>query len=596
MNFFKQTLASLVGTLAGLLLFATLGVGSLVLLLMTLATLDSGPTVKDKSVLVFDLSTQIQDREPPITWGEIFASDEQSILTLRQVVEAIEKATKDSRIQAIFLDGGEASDGSGYAVFAEVREALTKFKKSGKKIIAYDVTLSEQEYYLSSLADSLIVNPLGLIEMNGLGIEPLFWTGALDKYGIGVQVVRVGDYKSAVEPFIRTSLSTENREQLEGLLTTIWGDYLNSIEKSRKIAPNILQNVADTQGILDPKDGKKLGLIDQVGYRDQAIGQLKEITNNKNEALRQVSLGTYTKVAVPEVTKQSSDNQIAVVYAQGTIVDGEGTVQQIGANSFASLLRKVRENEAVKAVVIRINSPGGSATASEIILREVQLIQEKKPVIISMGNVAASGGYWIATGGQHIFAQPNTVTGSIGVFGLLFNLQEIANNNGITWDVVKTGELANLSTVTRPKTDQELAIYQKSVSQIYNLFLEKVAKSRNLSKAQVADLAQGKVWSGKEAKKIGLIDSFGGLESAISYAAEQTKLGEDWEVVEYPKSRGLTELFVKKTLDEETKAMIVSQDPIMQELLKVKDELTVIGSFNDPRGIYFRLPFNWQLH
>ena len=596
MNFFKQTLASLVGTLAGLFLFATLGVSSLVILLVAFAVSDSGPTVKDKSVLVFDLSTQIQDTEPPITLQDIISSEDQSVLTLRQVVKGIEKAAQDNRIQAIFLDGSKANSGSGYATFSEIRDALIKFKKSGKKIIAYDVTLSKQEYYLSSLADTLVMNPMGLMEINGLGVEPLFWTGALDKYGIGVQVVRVGNYKSAVEPFTRTSLSAENREQLEGLLTNIWDNYLQNVGDSRQLSVKTLQAIADTKGLLDAEEAKQLGLIDQVDYRDQVITQLNKITQNEEENLRQVSLAAYTDIIASDSAENASDNTIAVVYLQGSIVDGVGTIQQIGGNRFAGILRKIRDDEGVKAVVIRINSPGGSATASEIILREIQLIQAKKPVIISMGNVAASGGYWIATGGQHIFAQPNTITGSIGVFGLLLNFQEIANNNGLTWDGVQTANLANLFTVTRPKTDQELAIYQKAVNRIYDLFLEKVATSRNLSKAQVANLAQGRVWSGQAAKKLGLVDSFGGLDAAIEYAANQASLGETWEVVEYPKTQGLAEFFLKKTLDEEAKAWLVSQDPMTQEWLKFKDELNVINSLNDPRGIYSRLPFNWQLH
>ncbi|MEA5535747.1 signal peptide peptidase SppA [Crocosphaera sp. XPORK-15E] len=596
MNFFKQTLASLIGTLAGLFLFATIGVSGLVILLITLASFESGPTVKDKSVLVFDLSTTIQDTEPSVTLREVFSDQDKSVITLRKAVKAIEKATQDNRIKAIFLDGSNASNGSGYATFTEIREALVKFKESGKKIIAYDVTLSEQEYYLSSLADTLIINPMGSMEINGIGVEPLFWKNALDKYGIGVQVVRVGSYKSAVEPFTRTTLSPENEEQLAVLLNNIWGDFLNTVGSSRKLSPQRLQTIANTQGVLDPKEAQKAGLIDKIEYRDQVINQLKEITENKDESLRQISLANYIDVPVSGIKEKSSDNKIAVVYLEGTIVDGVGSLQEVGGNRFANLFRKVRENDDIKAVVIRINSPGGSAIASEIILREIQLTQAKKPVIISMGNVAASGGYWIATGGQHIFAQPTTITGSIGVFGVLFNLQKIANDNGITWGSVKTAKLADLETATRPKTEQELVIYQKSVNQIYDLFLDKVAKSRNLSKDKVAKIAQGRVWSGEEAKKIGLVDSFGGLEAAIQYAARQTTLGDDWQIEEYPISRGFADLFIKKNLDDNAQEMAVSLDPLTQELMRFKEELSSLRTLNDPRGVYSRLPFNWQLH
>ncbi|ACB51960.1 protease IV, 67K long form [Crocosphaera subtropica ATCC 51142] len=595
MNFVKQTLASLIGTLAGLFLFTTAGVSSVVILLITLASVDSEPTIKDQSVLVFDLSTEIKDREPLVNIGDILSGKESSVLTLSQVIKNIEKASKDDRIKAIFLDGSNASSGSGYANFSEIRQALIEFKESGKKIIAYDVTISEQEYYLTSLADTLIVNPMGLMEFNGIGTEPLFLTGALNKYGIGVQVVRVGEYKSGVEPYTRTQLSPENRQQLEVLLGNIWNNFLQDVGKTRQIKVNNLQSIADTQGLLYPQEAKELNLVDQVDYRDKAISILKEITDNKEESLRQISFNNYVNIPVTGITESSSNNKIAVVYLEGAIVDGVGNREQVGATRFARILRKIRDNEQVKAVVIRINSPGGSATASDIILREIQLIQETKPVIISMGNVAASGGYWIATGGEHIFAQPNTITGSIGVFGVLFNIQEIANNNGITWDVVKTGKFADLGTATRPKTEQELAIYQKSVNRVYDLFLEKVAKSRDLSKEKVVNIAQGRVWSGETAKKIGLVDSFGGLGAAIDYAVEKTELGKDWQVEEYPTSQGFAELFIKKTLDEDIKITTNTVDPLTEEFLKFKEELKVIQNFNDPRGVYSLLPFNWQL-
>ncbi|MGK7954065.1 MAG: signal peptide peptidase SppA [Crocosphaera sp.] len=595
MNFVKQTFASIIGTLAGLFLFATLGVSSLVILLIGLASVDTEPTIKDKSVLTLDLSIEIQDRESLVNFRDILSDRQRSVLTLSQVIKTIEKASKDDRIKAIFLDGSNASGGSGYASFADIREALKKFKESGKKIIAYDVNVSEQEYYLTSLADTLIVHPMGLMELNGIGIEPLFWTGAFNKYGIGVQVVRVGEYKSAVEPYVRTELSPENREQLEVLLGNIWTNFLQEIGESRKITVDNLQKIADTQGVLFPKDAEQLKLIDYVDYRDKAIATLKEITENTEDSLRQISFNQYVDIPVRGISDRNSNNKIAVVYLEGAIVDGIGNREQIGGTRFARILRKIGKNEQVKAVVIRINSPGGSATGSDVILREIQLIQEAKPVIISMGNVAASGGYWIATGGEYIFAQPNTITGSIGVFGVLLNIQEIANNNGITWDVVKTAQFADLGTATRPKNGQELAIYQKSVNRIYDLFLEKVANSRNLSKQEVASLAQGRVWSGETAKKIGLVDSFGGLDAAINYAAEKAELGKDWDTKAYPTAQGFAELFIQRTLDEDMKITNDSLDPLTEELLKFREELKVIQNFNDPRGVYSLLPFHWEL-
>ncbi|ACK65169.1 signal peptide peptidase SppA, 67K type [Rippkaea orientalis PCC 8801] len=597
--FFKQTLASLIGTLAGLFLFMTIGVSGLVILLISLASLNTSPTIKDKSVLVFDLSTQVQDTEPPLTLSDVFSDEDQSVLTLRQVLQGIEKATKDDRIQAIFLDGSTASGGSGYGTFSEIREALAQFREAGKKIIVYDVTLSEQEYYLSALADTVILNPMGQMELKGLAIEPLFWSGTFDKYGIGVQTVRVGSFKGAIEPFTRKDLSPENRQQLQALLDDLWSNFLVTVGKNREVSPQILQRLANNQGILTAQQALEVGLVDEVGYQDQAIAKLKELTgttNSTEKSFPQVTLGTYLNVPVLQVPERSSSQKIAVVYLEGAIVDGLGTLQQVGGSRFANLLRQIRQDETIKAVVIRINSPGGSATASDIILREIQLTQAEKPVIISMGNVAASGGYWVATGGQHIFAQANTVTGSIGVFGLFLNINEIANNNGLSWDTVKTANFGDLGTATRPKTPQELAIYQGFVNQVYDLFLERVAKSRQLSKTKVNEIAQGRIWSGEDAKTIGLVDSIGGLNAAINYAAQQAKLGTDWQLDEYPQRRGLESLFIRNNWDSNENLGQTSTDPLTKELIKFKDELTTLRSLNDPKGVYSRLPFNWPFH
>ncbi|HAC62523.1 MAG TPA: signal peptide peptidase SppA, partial [Cyanothece sp. UBA12306] len=346
MNFIKQTLASFIGTLAGLFLLIAVGASGLVFLLIGLVSVDTSTIVKDKSILVFDLSTQIQDTEPPpLTISDFLLDTDQSIVTLRQVVESIDKAIKDERIQAIFLDGSKANGGSGYATFSEIREALAKFKAAGKKIIAYDVNLSEQEYYLSSLADTIIVNPMGQMALKGLAIQPLFWTEALDKYGIGVQVVRAGNYKGAVEPFIRTNLSPENRQQLQVILDDIWGNFLTTVGTSRQVSPQRLQKIADNQGILTPQEAVKTGLVDQVGYKDQAIAKLQEITgtqNSKEKSFPQISLGNYLNVPVSGVTDQSSKNKIAVVYLEGEIVNGVGNLQQVGGTYFANILRKIR--------------------------------------------------------------------------------------------------------------------------------------------------------------------------------------------------------------------------------------------------------------
>lgn len=601
-QFLKQTFASMVGSLAGLILFFSLGTGGLIFLLIAVASRDTGPQVKDKSVLVFDQSLSITDTDPTSSTseaiGEALSGDSTTSITLRTVLDTLEKARKDKRIVAVYLDGSKTSTGSGtgLATLKEVREALERFRKSGKKIIAYDVDLGEKEYYLSSVADTVILNPMGAMEINGFSSQPLFYTGALQKYGVGVQVIRVGKYKSAVEPFVLKKLSLENRQQTQSLLNDLWSEFLTTVSKSRKTTPQQLQAIADTQGELMATQARQRGLVDQVAYLDQVVADLKKLTGSDEDdkSFKQINLATYSKVESND-SKKSSDNKVALVYADGEIVDGQGGAQQVGGDSFARQLRQLRLDEDVKAVVLRINSPGGSATASEVIQREVRLIRQKKPVIVSMGDYAASGGYWIATGANHIFAEPSTITGSIGVFGLQFNVQKLANDNGITWDVVKTGRYADSSTVSRPKTPQELAIAQRSVNQIYYQFLNKVAESRKLPAQRVAQIAQGRVWSGQDAKQLGLVDDLGGIEDAINYAAKQAKLGNNWELQEYPEVRSLEERILKTFTDEASTQKAEQANPLTAEFMKLQADLALLKMMNDPRGVYARLPFNWRI-
>ncbi len=598
-QFLKQTFASTIGSMVGLFLFFSLGVSGLFfILLATISDDEDIQGIKDKSVLVFDLSTQIRDSKPAANLAQAFSGQKQEIITLRRVLQSIDKATKDDRIVALFLDGRRGGGSNGYATMEEVRSALEKFRAAGKKIIAYDVTLSEREYYLSSLADEVIVNPMGMMELNGLSSKQMFFKGALEKYGVGVQVIRVGDYKSAVEPYIRSDLSPANREQTQALITDLWSKFLDTIAESRGLDTDQLQKLVDANGYLESQEAKQANLIDQVGYYDNVATKLRELTGETEatESFRQVDLGTYANRMIPSAEVASSaESKIAVIYAEGAIVGGRGSIETIGSDRFAEEFRELREDESIKAIVLRVNSPGGSATASEVILREILLTKKEKPVIVSMGNVAASGGYWIAAGADQIFAEENTVTGSIGVFGLLSNIQEIANQNGITWDVVKTGEFADISSNVRPKTEAELAIYQKSVDKTYRLFLRKVARYRNLPVEKVKKIAQGRVWSGKEAINIGLVDRIGGLESAIAYAAEKADLGNSWQLEEYPQQNRFETQLIQHLFDVKTLESQGVIDPVTAEFLKIRQELSMLSAFNDPSGVYARLPFNFEI-
>ena len=598
-QFLKQTFASTIGSVVGLFLVLGLGTSGLLLLLSSAVSDREDFGIEDKSILVFDLSTLVKDSKPPVNLAQAFSSEEQETIALRRVLEALNKATKDDRIVALFLDGRKGGSPNGYATMEEIRKALEEFKAAGKKIIAYDVTLSEQEYYLSSLADEIIVNPMGTIELNGLSSKQMFFKGALEKYGIGVQVIRVGDYKSAVEPYIRSNLSPANRQQTAALLGDLWGKFLDTVADSRGLDTSKLSKLVDAKGYLEPTEAKTAGLIDRVGYYDNVATKLRQLTKETDEAtknFRQVDLATYADYTTSSAQASSSAAQkIAVVYAEGAIVGGRGSIETIGSDGFAETLRELREDEGVKAVVLRVNSPGGSATASEVILREILLTKKQKPIIVSMGNVAASGGYWIAAGANYIFAEANTVTGSIGVFGLLSNIQEIANENGITWDVVKTGKFADIGSNVRPQTEAELAIYQQSVDKTYQLFLRKVARYRNLPIEQVKEIAKGRIWSGSKAEKIGLVDRIGGLESAIAYAAEQAKLGNSWQLEEYPQHNSLETEILQRLFDAKALESQAAIDPVTAELLKIRQELSLLEGFNDPSGVYARLPFHFEI-
>ena len=596
--FLKQIFASFIGTIVGVTLLLTLGAGGLLMLILAGIAVEEEAGVKKKSVLVMDLSLHIQDTDPGSSLGDIVTRQQSNTITLRQVIQSLEQAAKDKHIVAILLDGS-SSQGSptGYATLQEVRFALQKFQAAGKKIIAYDVDWSEKEYYLGSVADTVLLNPMGALEINGMSSEQLFLAGALEKFGVGVQVIRVGKYKSAVEPFTQTSLSQENRQQTEKLLWSIWSDFLATVGKSRDKTPQELQQIAGQTGTLLPEEAIQKGLVDELVYFDEVVANLKQETGNRERDLsyNKVSLQDYADISLKASSAKFSDQRIAVLYAQGSIVGGEGSVSEIGSQRFAREIRKLRHNDDIKAVVLRINSPGGSATASEIILREIQLTKKEKPVVVSMGNVAASGGYWIATGADYIFAESSTITGSIGVFGLLFNVQEVANKNGVSWDIIKTTNLADLQTVVRPKTGQELELYQRFVNNVYNKFLDKVAAARKLPRQKVAEIAQGRVWSGEDAKQIGLVDEIGGIEAAINFAGEKASL-ETWQVEEYPQQKKLNvNNLLSQLLTQSNSQTEQNIDPLTEKFVELRSDLSSFNSFNDPKGIYTRLPFNFRV-
>jgi protease-4 len=599
----KRFFASLFGSLAALIIFFGGCAFLCFVLVVALAALgQKRPAQVDQgSYLVFDLSANIQDAPPAFDGGALFGSllggQRQTTLQLRTVTRAIRAAARDRRIAGLLITGNlqPADFGSGYGALKEVRSALLAFRASGKPVVAYFNEATPRDYYLASAGDQVVLDPFGAVILPGLASQPLFMAGTFEKIGVGVQVTRVGKYKSAVEPYTRQDLSPEAREDLQTLLNDLWKDLLGDIAASRHLSAQALQEVVDTEGVITASSALAHKLVDRTAYRDELIDELKVKTGRQKgttESFKQVSLGTYAGL-----TQEAGDafgggaGQIAVVYAEGEIVDGEGQLGEVGGRRFAREIRRLRQDDSVKAIVLRVNSPGGSATASEEIQREIRLAMRQKPVVVSMGSVAASGGYWISTYSDRIFAEPTTITGSIGVFGLFFNVKELANKIGVTFDTVKTGQVADIFSISRPKTEAELAIFQKLVDWIYDQFTTKVAESRKLDKARVQEIAQGRVWSGIEAKQLGLVDEIGGLGSAIAYAAKKASLGAHYRVMEYPRRKQLAEL-INDLLRGMAPDQAGSDDAMMKLFGEFKDQVHVLLRCNDPRGVYARLPVN----
>jgi len=594
----KNFITAMLGSLVALIVFAT---GVVLLFIGFVATLvavgqsKKAPAVADGSYLVLDLSTNITDAPPPFDLGDL-DNGKSDTLQLRVITRTLRHAASDSKIKGLLLLGNLSPDGlgTGYAALKEVRAAVADFHAKGNKpVVAFMDYATTKDFYLASAASEVAMNPFGELIMPGLASEPMFFGDAFQKYGIGIQVTRVGKYKSYVETFTRDSMSPENKEQVQVLLDDIWGSLLHDIAKSRGgLQPVDIQQVVDREGLIKPSVALKAKLVDRLAYRDEIIDQLKKETGvtDATESFRQIDFATYAK-STHTVSLRGGPN-FAVVYAEGDIVEGEGANTDVGGARFAREIRELREDNDVKAIVLRVNSPGGSVTASETIQRELRLAAKRKPLVVSMGSYAASGGYWISAYGQRIFAEPTTITGSIGVFGILPNVQKLANDHGVTFDSVKTGKFADgLLTVARPRTVDELAVFQRSVDWAYSQFLTKVAEGRHMSVDRVNDIAQGRVWSGAEAVKIGLADDLGGLDDAVAYAAKLVGLPTHPKLTEYPRSRSLSEAVAEALGRFAPSGLHLQSGSLLgQAASRVEEEVKMLNRLNDPTGLYARLP------
>jgi len=558
------------------------------------------PPLAPRSVLILNLSTSfpesVQDASPMGLIQRAAGGGEEPALPLSGVLQALDRASRDKDISALYLTGNVMAQGlgSGPAALKELREAILKFKAdSGKPVIAYNHVWSRKEYYLCAGVTRLYGNPSGEVDVTGLSAEPMFFAAALKKYGVEVQVTRVGKYKSAVEPYLLDKMSDANREQLTSLLGDIWDEWKGAIASDRRLAPADIQYLSDEKGVLTGPEALKAGLVDQLSTTDQVLDELKALAGRKasDPDFPQVDLETYMRIPVAAASK----NRIALVFAEGEIVDGNGHLGQVGGERLSRELRKLRLDPQVKAIVLRVNSPGGSALASELIQREVILARKEKPVVVSMGYLAASGGYWISTYGDRIFAEPNSITGSIGVYGLLPSIQKLAAEHGVSWDTLQTSKLADLTTITRTKSPAELARVQSMVDDIYDQFLARVSVSRKMSRDQVNEIAQGRVWSGRQALKLGLVDELGGIQDAERYAAKRAHVEDDYRVDGPGEPRSLAERLFRLLNSSEERGLSQARGPAAELRGRLEQALSGLQALNDPRGVYARMAYDLNL-
>lgn len=584
MNFIKNVLA----TILGLILFCFLSFFILLIIGSAISMGSSSPNVslKNNSVIKLDLSGITHDYG-----GSIYIKDldyrETSKDGLIDVLFAIDHAKTDANIKGISIENNLSS--LGFTQRKALREKLEEFKKTGKFVLSYADNYMQSEYYLNSVADTIYLNPLGTIDFKGLSTEILYMKDLQEKTGIQMEVVRHGKYKSAVEPYLQQEMSPENREQNLELLQSMWNSIVNDIAESRKISTEQLNHIATHLNARNAELALENKMIDKIAYIDeykQAIR--KSLGLKKEEDINEIEIEDYIQAILPTLKNKAKD-QIAVIFAQGTILGGEGSVDVIGEKSINKALKEARDNANIKAVVIRVNSPGGSALVSEIIWREIELTKKVKPVIVSMGDVAASGGYYIASNADYIFAEPTTITGSIGVFGTLPNVRNLAKRVGVNAEQVQTHPHAVTYSVFEPLSDMTQQTLTESIEHIYDVFLQRVATGRKMSKEEVNEIAQGRIWTGVMAKENGLVDELGGLNDAINYAAKQVEIS-DYRVTLYPEYEMDFKDLLRKMLGFSVKQ--AQENTIIEQIGKENYELLKqINYLQQSSGVQALLPY-----
>ncbi len=555
---------------------------------------DKTISIKDRSLLLLKLDNQIVERKTnnPLEDIDFPGFKTPSTTGINQILSCLEKAKTDFRIKGVYLELSDIHEG--YATVEEIRNALLDFKTSGKFIYAYSDDISQKAYYLATVADSLIMNPMGTFDFRGLNAENVFFKKAMDKFGVEMQVIRGKNnkFKSAVEPFLYDKMSDANREQTNFYLRSIWNYVLQGISKQRKISTEKLNAYANEVMTYQlPQKALEYGFFDNLKYRDQVLADFRKLTGLAvNDEIPVITVNEYSKVANLSESKSITHNRIAVVYAEGEIDSQSGFSREIDSKEVSKGIREARLDTAVKAIVLRVNSPGGSAFGSEVIWREVTLAEKVKPVVVSMGDYAASGGYYISCAADAIVAQPTTLTGSIGVFGLIPNLSGLLTDKiGISFDKVTTNDHSDMPTTTRKMTPFEMNLMQNHVENIYKTFVSHVAEGRKKSTTAIDSIGQGRVWSGENGQEIGLVDRLGGVNDAIKLAAEKASISQ-YKIKELPKLKDTFEELMKKFSTDMQMKFLQNR---LGDSYKLYEDFTRESHM---KGIYARMPYNVEIN
>ncbi|WP_282054662.1 signal peptide peptidase SppA [Maribacter luteus] len=581
MNFLRNLLAAILGCLIAFGIMFVM----FIMFVSLIGSADEGVVVKSNSILELQLQQPVNDYVGE-NEADPFASFFGQAQGLDEVLHAIEVAKTDNDIKGISINNNFLM--TGLAQTQELRKALKDFKESGKFIYSFADYYLQKDYYLATVADSVFLNPVGGMDFKGLSSEVLFYKDLQEKTGVKMEVIRHGKYKSAVEPFLANEMSDANRTQIKELLSSLWNTMVADISEGRNISEADVNVIADTLGGRSPKYAKASGLIDDVLFYDQYVAKLQSaLSLSKDDEVNMVSVVDYVKRANKK-SIYKGDDKVAVIFAQGDILYGEGGPDVIGQGIITEALKKAVDDDKVKAIVLRVDSPGGSALTSDIIWREIELAKESKPVVVSMGNVAASGGYYIAAGANKIFAEPTTITGSIGVFGTIPNINELAADIGINAEQVGTNKNSVDYSVFEPMTDNFRNVVQHGIEEIYETFLDRVAKGRNITVAQADSLAQGRVWSGTDAKRLGLVDELGNLDDAIAAAAELAEIN-TYGIKKYPKYKSGFERFMEDMGSAKSKiGESIIKEEIGEETYGI---LKQMKSAMEQKGIQTRMPF-----